>query len=349
MQRETTPPRPFVTPHAPGGRAAVIAGVGGCLPETRVVNADLAVRFATSDEWIRARTGIRARHVAGPGEATSDLAVQAGHAALKSANAGRVDVVILATATPDHRCPATAPAVASRLGLGHVAAFDVSAVCSGFVYGLAVADGLIGGGTADRVLLIGADVFSSILDPGDRGTGVVFGDGAGAVVLRAGDRTEPGAVRSFDLGSDGELSELITVRAGGSRLPYGHPDVTAEDGWFTMRGQAVYRHAVRRMTASGRAALDGAGWRPEDVDRLVAHQANLRILQTVGTELGVPPERVYANVGDLGNTVAASIPLALAQAAADGVLRAGDRVLLTAFGGGATWGSATLVWPPLDT
>ncbi|EWM19079.1 3-oxoacyl-[acyl-carrier-protein] synthase III [Kutzneria sp. 744] len=334
----------LITSPPPGRRAAVVAGVAGHVPEQALANSDLESRFDTSDEWIRSRTGIRRRHLAGPDEATSDLAVAAGVKALKAAGSkDSPDLVILATSTPDHPCPATAPAVAARLGLGGVAAFDIGAVCSGFVYGLAVANGVIAGGAASTVLLIGADVFSTILNPADRSTNAVFGDGAGAMVLRAGNSAAPGAIHAIDLGSDGNLTDLITVRGGGSRFP----ERDGEDRWFAMQGQAVYRHAVRRMTESSRKALAATGWEPEQVDRFVAHQANARILATVGTELGIPPDRVYSNVEMVGNTVAASIPLALADAHADGSLAAGDRVLLTAFGGGATWGSVTLSWPRL--
>jgi 3-oxoacyl-[acyl-carrier-protein] synthase-3 len=332
-------------------KVAVVAGIGGHVPSTLVTNAELASRFDTSDEWIRSRTGIRTRHRAAPGESTSDLAVAAAAAALKSAAAtgdDDVDLVVLATATPDHPCPATAPLVASRLGLRQVPAFDLAAVCSGFVYGLAMAAGAIAAGTARRVLLVGADTFSTILAPDDRATATVFGDAGGAMVLRAGEPDEPGAVLGFDLGSDGDLAELIMVRAGGSRQP-DREAADEADRWFAMRGQAVYRHAVLRMTASAKAVLDRAGWPPGEVDRFVAHQANARILAAVGAELGIAPDRVYANIAAVGNTVAASIPLALADAAAAGELRAGDRVLLSAFGGGATWGAAALTWPDIAT
>ena len=324
--------------------AAVVAGVGGHVPSTVVTNADLSSRYDTTDEWILGRTGIATRRRVEPGQSTSDLAVAAGAAALKSAGDDRVDLVILATTTPDHTCPATAPFVAERLGLGPVPAFDLSAVCTGFVYGLSVASAMIVAGSARRVLLIGADTFSTIVNPEDRAAAAVFGDGAGAVVLRAGEPDEAGAVLGFDLGSDGALADLIMVRAGGSR----HPERTVEDDrWFAMRGQAVYRHAVLRMTASARAAMDVCAWQPSDVDKLVAHQANARILTTVARELGIEPDRVYANIAAVGNTVAASIPLALTDATAEGELRAGDNVLLTAFGGGATWGAAALTWPEL--
>lgn len=327
--------------------AGVLCGVGGFVPAGVVTNDDLSARFDTSDEWIRSRTGVRQRHVVAAGEATSDLAVQAGAAALKSAGVDRVDLVVLATATPDHPCPATAPAVARRLGLGDVPAFDMNAVCTGFVYGLATVAGFVSAGLAERVLLIGADTFSTILDPADRAGAAIFGDGAGAVVVRAGDRAEPGALCAFDLGSDGDLADVIMVRAGGSRYPAGSAPQRAEDVWFAMQGKVVYRHAIEQMARSSRAVLARAGWRPADVDCLVGHQANARILDTVGAELGIPRGRVFMNIDQVGNTVAASIPLALADAVGDGVLRGGRKVLLTAFGGGVTWGSAALVWPSL--
>jgi 3-oxoacyl-[acyl-carrier-protein] synthase III len=331
------------------GRAAVVSGVGGYVPPSIVTNEDLAIRFDTSDEWIRQRTGIRRRHVVAAGESTSDLAVQAGAEALKSAGGDPPDLVVLATTTPDHPCPATAPAVAQRLGAAGAAAFDLNAVCTGFIYGLASVAGLVAAGLAERALLVGADTFSTILSPDDRNTATVFGDGAGAVVVRAGDASEPGALLAFDLGSDGDLVEAINVRVGGSRYPAVAPPLRAEDRWLTMAGKVVYRHAVRRMTASSRVVLERVGWRPEEVDRLVAHQANIRILAEVGSGLGIGTDRVYANLDRVGNTAAASIPLALSDAVAAGALVAGQKVLLTAFGGGATWGSAVLVWPDLPT
>jgi 3-oxoacyl-(acyl-carrier-protein) synthase III len=327
--------------------AAVLCGVGGYVPASVVTNTDLAGRFDTSDEWIRSRTGIRQRHLVRNGESTSDLAVQAGAAALKSAGVDSVELVVLATTTPDHPCPATAPSVALRLGLEQVAAFDLTAVCSGFIYGLATVAGFIGAGLVERALLIGADAFSTILNPADRGAAAVFGDGAGAVVLRSGAAAEPGALGAFDLGSDGELADMIMVRAGGSQYPLATGPVT-EDHWFSMQGKAVYRHAVRRMTSSSRSVLRQVGWWPEDVDLFVGHQANQRILDAVGSELGIPGARVFINLDQVGNTVAASIPLALADAVAAGVLEAGQKVLLTAFGGGVTWGSTALIWPSLS-
>ncbi|HET8683462.1 MAG TPA: beta-ketoacyl-ACP synthase III [Micromonosporaceae bacterium] len=329
-------------------RAAVLAGLGTWLPPRVVDNAELCRRFDTSDEWIRSRTGIRQRHVVEPGMSTADLAVEAGARALKSAHGCGVDTVVLATTTPDHPCPATAPEVASRLGLAGVAAFDVAAVCTGFVYALATGAGLIAAEVAEQVLVIGADAFSTILDPTDRSTGAIFGDGAGAVVLRRGLAIELGALGPFDLGSDGEQAGLIMVPAGGSRQRSTGARAADSEHYFRMAGKPVFRHAVLRMAASARVALDRAGWTAQDVDHLVAHQANARILRAVGDELDLPPGRVVRNVDTVGNTAAASIPLALADAVRDGHLRPGDRVLACAFGGGLTWGSTTLCWPNLD-
>lgn len=332
-------------------RAAVVAGVGAMVPDHAVTNADLVDALDTTDEWIRGRTGIERRHRVAPGTATVDLAARAGHLALKSAGgaggAHAADMVLLATSTPDLPCPASAPEVAARLGLPGVAAYDVAAVCSGFVYALAAACGHIASGTAERVLVIGADTFSTIVDPADRTTAVLFGDGAGAVLLRAGDGGEPGAVGPFDLGSDGTGAALITVPGGGSRAR--SAGAAPEDGRFlVMEGQAVFRRALGELTASSSRALAKAGWRVGDVTAFVGHQANQRILDAVADRLGIAAEHRLGNIADVGNTAAASIPIALADAAARGRLGAGDRVLLAAFGGGLTWGATTLVWPQLE-
>lgn len=325
-------------------RAAVLSGIGAALPPRVVTNVELAVGLDTTDEWIRSRTGIVTRRLVDPGVATSDLAIEAGARALRSAGVDAVDVVVLATSTPDHLCPSTAPTVASGLGLGHVTAFDINAVCSGFVYGLSVAAAMIVAGSARSVLLIGADTFSTLIDPTDRSTAFLFGDGAGAVVLRAGEDTEQGAVGQVELGSDGALADLILVPDGGSRAPaITHPDQIH----FTMQGQAVYRHAVARMAEATRDVLAHAGWAVEDLDLLVGHQANVRILHAVAARLGLPTDRALVHVDRVGNTAAASIPLALADGVDRGLLRSGHRIAMTAFGGGATWGAATLVWPEL--
>ncbi|MFJ5233124.1 beta-ketoacyl-ACP synthase III [Kitasatospora sp. NPDC088391] len=330
------------------GRAAVIAGIGSWVPPRVVTNEDLSRQFDTDDEWIRTRTGIATRHFVEPGTATSDLAVEAGARALKSAGGPPPGALVLATTTPDRPCPGTAPEVATRLGLDHIAAFDVSAVCTGFLYGLATGAGLIASGQADRVLVIAAEAFSTLLSPTDRTTSVIFGDGAGAVVLRAGDPDEPGALKAVDLGSDGSGVDLITVRAGGSRQRSSGLPPAVEDTYFSMDGHPVFMQAVLRMAASSRTVLQRVGWGVEDVDRLVGHQANLRILHAVADQLKLPREKAVVNLDKVANTAGASIPLALADAAAEGFLRPGQRVLMTAFGGGLTWGSAAVEWPALD-
>ncbi|WP_256106107.1 beta-ketoacyl-ACP synthase III [Streptomyces sp. ODS05-4] len=328
-------------------RAAVLAGLGGWLPPVRVTNDDLARELDTSDEWITTRTGIRQRFVVPPGLSTSGVAVEAGARALESAGAHRVDLLVLATSTPDHPCPATAPEVAGRLGLGPIPAFDVAAVCTGFVYALATASSMITAGVADSALVIGADTFSTILDPEDRTTRAIFGDGAGAAVLRAGHPAESGALLGFDLGSDGSQADLITVPGGGSEY---RSKGLAEpgDAFFAMQGRPVFRNAVTRMSESSQRLVRRLGWPVESVDRLVAHQANIRILSAVGADLGLPDEKVVANLDRVGNTVAASIPLALTDAVATGSVVPGHRVLLCGFGGGLTWGAAALRFPDLS-
>lgn len=323
---------------------AAIEGLGACVPPRAVTNHELAQHLDTNDEWVRTRTGVEQRHVADPGTATADLATEAGARALKSAGGGDVDTVIVATTTPDRVCPSTGPEVASRLGMPKVAAFDVHSACAGFVYGLATGAGLIAAGAAERVLLIGAETMTRMIDPNDRTTAVLFGDGAGAVVLRRStDPDEHGVVGPFDLGSDGDLSDLLSVDAGGSRRPACAESVAAGAHFLKMEGREVYRQAVHRMVESSLAVLDRAGLQVADVDRLVGHQANARILDAVADRLGVPAERRVVNVARYGNTSSASIPLALV----DLELEPGQRVLLTAFGAGLTWGSTLVSWPDL--
>ncbi|MFJ3707381.1 beta-ketoacyl-ACP synthase 3 [Streptomyces sp. NPDC090053] len=327
---------------------ALVESVAGWVPPQRVTNDDLPTHWGVDDAWVRTRTGIGARHRAGPGVSTGDLAYEAARLLLERTGHPEVDALVLATATPDHPCPATAPAVAARLGLGTVAAVDVSAVCSGFVYGLAYAQGLVAAGVAGRVLLAGADTYSTWLDPDDRGPGVVFGDGAGAALVAAGPAGAPGELLGFDLGSDGTGYDLITVAGGGSRARASAAPHGPGDGYFRMRGGPVYQHAVERMTGSCRALLAKVGWEPDQVDHFVPHQANARILSAVAERVGIDPARCVTHLDRVGNTGAASLPLALADADARGVLRSGDRVLLTAFGGGLTWGSAALRWAGSD-
>jgi 3-oxoacyl-[acyl-carrier-protein] synthase-3 len=333
------------TVNATGARSAVICGLGSWLPPRIVTNDELATRMDTSDEWIRSRTGIRSRHIVDAGMSTSDLAAAAGARAMDSAGVKDVDAVVLATTTPDRPCPATAPLVAHRLGLTGRPAFDVSAVCTGFLYGLSVAAGLIASAAAEQVLVIGAEAFSTIIDPADRTTGVLFGDGAGAVVLRAGDPGEPGAVGWVELGSDGSLADIITVRAGGSEQRSAGAPESPADCYFSMRGKEVFTHAVKRMSEAATTALARAGWRLGQVDRLVGHQANLRILHAIGERMDIPAERIVVHLDSVGNTAAASIPLALAHAQSTGELVPGAHIILAAFGGGATWGATALTWP----
>jgi 3-oxoacyl-[acyl-carrier-protein] synthase-3 len=330
-------------------RAAVVAGLGSFLPRTVVTNQDLAAEIETDDEWIRTRTGIRQRHVIARGESTGDLAVEAARRALRSAGQPTVDALVLATATPDQLSPATAPQVVDRVGLSGIAAFDVSAVCTGFLYGLATAAGLIASGVAERVLVIGADAFSTILAPEDRSTRAVFGDGAGAVVLRAGSPAEPGALRGFHLGSDGALFRLLGRPGGGSREPATGGRLKAEDAYFRMDGKAVFALAVKHMANSIRETADRFDATPKEFDRYVLHQANARILTSVARRLEVPQDRFISNIDRVGNTSAASIPLALDDGMRSGRLQPGQRVVMAAFGGGLTWGSVALTWPKLPT
>ncbi|WP_240134965.1 beta-ketoacyl-ACP synthase 3 [Streptomyces sp. MUM 178J] len=314
-------------------RAAVVCGAGAALPPHIIMNAELTARLDTTDEWIRSRTGITQRHVAGVDLSTTDLAARAAAQALADGQPVTVEAVVVATTTPDRCCPATAPAVATRLGLTGVPAYDLAAGCTGFLYALATAAGLIATDTARTVLVIGADRLATLPDPEDRTSVPLFGDGAGAVVLRRGSTDEAGALGPVVLGSDGTGADLIQAS-----LP----------GTLHMDGADVFRHAVDRMSTASRQAATAAGWDVTDIDRLIPHQANSRITSFVARQLGVPDDHQLGNVGDVGNTGAASIPLLLARSAADGRLGPGHRTLLTAFGAGLTWGATTLTWPDLS-
>ncbi|WP_190812456.1 beta-ketoacyl-ACP synthase III [Saccharopolyspora pogona] len=328
-------------------RAAVLAGLGAWAPPRVVTNDEVGSRIAETDEWIRTRTGIGARRVAAPGMSTREIAVKAGTRALRSSNLATVDYLVLATTTPDQIIPATAPSVATEMGLTGVAAFDLNAACAGFVYGLAVATGLITSGVTDSVLLIAVDVLSTITNPNDRMTAALFGDGAGAVVLRAGEQGEPGAFAGFDLHSAGEHADLIKVPAG--IRTYSMPDAVAEenDRYISMAGKEVFLAAVANMSSSSRTALARAGQAIGDVDRVVGHQANIRILHALAKQLDLPQDRLVTNIERFGNTSAASIPLALVDGVTSGALHPGHLVLLTAFGAGFTWGATTVRWPDL--
>ena len=322
-----------------------IAGIGAHLPPRVVTNDDLAAVLDTSDEWIRSRTGIRQRHIAGPAVATSDLAIEAGKAALADAGLGVEDVgaIVVATTTPDHVVPGTAPLVAAALGT-EVTAFDVNAACSGFIYGLRIGGAMVATGEGP-VLVVGAETLSRIVDPTDRSVAVLFGDGAGAAVLVPDDAARLGP---FDLGADGTDPSMLWCAAGGTRHPISPEVIEGGEHFLAMRGGDVYRNAVTRMAASARAVLGRAGLGVDDVDLFVGHQANVRILDAVAQRLGVDPARSHITVDQHGNTSAASIPLALADARDRGRLAPGDTVLLAAFGAGLTWGACLLTWNPPD-
>ncbi|MCC2280501.1 beta-ketoacyl-ACP synthase 3 [Streptomyces sp. ET3-23] len=323
--------------------AAVISGLGASLPERVVSNEDLAASLDTSDAWIRSRTGIVRRRIVEPGTSTGDLAVAAGQAALSSAGSS-ADFVLLAT-TPDQPCPATAPQVAHRLGLEGVPALDVSAVCSGFGYALALARALVASGACSRPLVIGAETYTSIVNQLDGDTAVTFGDGAGAVLLHEGDSTEPGAIHALDLGSDGAGSGLLEIAAGGSRCPRTGGALSCEQRYFRMRGREVYGQAVRRMATSVRTVLSRAGWSNQSIRAFIGHQANQHILDAVSDRLGIETHYRFGNIAEVGNTAAASIPLAMVDTTARRLVRPGARTILMAFGGGLIWGSVALSWP----
>jgi 3-oxoacyl-[acyl-carrier-protein] synthase-3 len=318
-----------------------MVGCGAALPSQKVSNHELAQRVDTSDEWIVQRTGIRSRHIAAEGETTSDLALAAAQAALAHAGvaAERIDLIVLATTTPDHTFPATAVQVQARLGITRGIAFDVQAVCSGFVYALAIADNFLRLGQATCALVIGADTFSRILDWEDRTTCVLFGDGAGAVVLEASDgdgTVNDRGVLSTHLHADGRHYESLWVDGG--------PSATKTTGFVRMNGQEVFRHAVTRLSEAANEALAANGIGPEQLDWLVPHQANLRIIESTARKLKLPPGKAVITVDHHGNTSAASIPLALTEAVTDGRIKRGELLLMEAMGGGFTWGSALVRW-----
>ena len=310
-----------------------IVGTGSYLPARVMTNHDFAARLETSDAWIRERTGIVERHIAESSQTSSDLALEAARQALKAADvkAEAIDLIVVATSTPDYVFPSTACLLQAKLGVKGSAAFDVQAVCSGFVYGLATADNFIRTGQYKRALVVGAEVFSRILDWNDRGTCVLFGDGAGAVVLAAGDK--PGIHASI-LRADGSYSEILSVpgNVSGGNIT-GSP-------YLRMDGQAVFKFAVRVLEESARETVAAAGMSLEQVDWLIPHQANVRILEATARKLGLPREKLVVTVDHHGNTSAASVPLALDEFVRAGKIRAGQRVLLQGVGGGFTWGSS---------
>jgi len=320
---------------------SVILGCGCYLPARVVTNAELASRVDTSDEWIVQRTGIHERRVAADGELTSDLAIQAAHAALASARveASSIDLIVLATSTPDQTFPATAVTVQAALGITGGAAFDLQAVCSGFVYGLTTADALLRTGAYKRALLIGAETFSRLLDWTDRTTCVLFGDGAGAIVMEAQDlpgTREDRGVLTTHLRSDGRHKSKLYVDGG--------PSSTQTVGHLRMEGREVFKHAVAMVTDVVEDAFRATGYGAKDIDWFVPHQANKRIIDGSAHKLGIDPAKVVVTVDRHGNTSAASIPLALCDAVADRRIKRGDLVMLEAMGGGFTWGAALIRW-----
>ena len=323
---------------------AAIAGWGVALPDGRLTNADLERLVDTSDRWIVERTGIRERRIASPDETTASLATEAGAAAIKSAGLTPVDVdlLIIATATPEQPIPHTAAFVGDSLGL-RCGSFDINAGCAGFVYELVAGGALLSSGGLEHVLVIGAETLSRVIDPTDRATCVLFGDAAAALVLEAGPDDGPGLL-AFDLGCDGSLAGLLGVRAGGSRQPTTVETLAEGLQYLQMHGPEVFRRAVRVVVDSANATLGRAGVASSSVDWFVPHQANARIIDAVAQRLGIPAERTIVNIDHYGNTSAASIPLALAEAADAGQLRPGDLVLFSGFGAGMTWGSALMRW-----
>ena len=314
---------------------AEIAGVGSALPLRRVDNAELAAQVDTSDEWIVERTGIRSRYIAGDGETTATLATDAARRALDHAGieASDIDLIVLATATPDQTFPATATKVQTALGIRDCVAFDVAAVCSGFLYALTVADAMIRSGGATTALVIGAETFSRILDWEDRATCVLFGDGAGAMVLRASDDPDRG-ILATKLHADGRYNDLLYVDGG--------PSTTQTVGKLRMKGREVFRHAVTNLAAVLGEVLAAAGLTSADIDWVVPHQANARILDATARKLGLSPDKVVVTVDRHANTSAASVPLAFDVAVKDGRIKRGDLVVLEAMGGGFTWGAAAV-------
>ncbi len=316
---------------------SVVLGCGSYLPSRVVTNAELAERVDTSDEWIVQRTGISQRHIAADGETTSDLAFAAATRALAHAGVAveELDLIVLATATPDNTFPATATKVQARLGMVRGAAFDVQAVCSGFAFALATADNFLKAGQARTALVIGAETFSRILDWSDRQTCVLFGDGAGAVVLRAEENSERG-ILSTHIHSDGRFYDLLYVDGG--------PSSTMTTGHLRMEGKEVFRHAVQRLSEVVEETLAAHSLTPGDIRWLIPHQANRRIIDSVGKKLNLPTDRVVITVDRHANTSAASIPLALCEAVMDGRIKRGDLILVEAMGGGLTWGAGLIRW-----
>jgi 3-oxoacyl-[acyl-carrier-protein] synthase-3 len=326
-------------------RWAQISGWGMHVPERVLTNDDLARVVDTTDEWIVSRTGIRERHVVSDErETTATMAVRAARAALRVANLApsQLDLVIVATTMPDYPFPATACLVQDALGAARAGAFDLSAACSGFIYAMSMASGFIRSGNANHVLVIGSETLSRMMDWTDRNTCVLFGDGAGAVVLSAS--TERCGVLAAELGSDGSGGELLIVRAGGSRAPASHETISNGDHFLWMNGREVFRFATKMMPKATETVVRKAGWQLADLALVIPHQANIRIIESSIKRLGLPPDRFFVNLERYGNTSSASIPIALCEAVAQGRVHPGDKLVLVGFGAGLTWAAAAIEW-----
>lgn len=323
---------------------ARIIGTGSYLPEKVWTNKDLEAFCDTNDEWIRQRTGIEERHVAEKGVGVSDLAIGAAQMALENAEVSpdEIDAIIFCTLTPDMLLPGSAPILQKMLGASNAAAFDLNAACSGFVYGLATANSYIRSGLFKTVLLIGAEIQTNRMTWENRDTAVLFADGAGAVVLRA-EEGEHGVLTTH-LGSDGDHYEVLHLPKGGSREPITRDNVDEKPYTIYMKGPELFKRAVKKFPEVSQQALDATGLTYDDIDLFIPHQANLRIIEAAGQRMGIDPERVFVNIQKTGNTTAASIPIAMHQALGEGRLKEGDNLLLAAFGGGITWGSAIIRW-----
>lgn len=325
-------------------RGSTIAGIGHYLPERILTNAEIEALVETSDEWIVSRTGIRERRIAAPEQASSDLGLEAAREAMADAGVGPddLDLIIVGTATPDMLFPATACILQDRLGAKRAGAFDLSAACSSWVYGIAVAHGYVSSGMAETVLVVGAETLSKITNWKDRSTCVLFGDSAGAAVIRP---CEPGqGFLSFYLGADGAGGPLISLPGGGSRYPASYETIERGDHYLQMNGREVYKFAVRLIPKAIEEAASRAGVRLEDVDWFIPHQANIRIIDAAAERLGQPREKFFINVERFGNTSSASVPVALYEAVRGGKIRQGDLTVMVAFGGGLTWASTALRW-----
>ncbi len=321
-------------------RPVKISAVGTHIPARVVTNDDLSLTLDTSDEWISTRSGIRERRIVENGEAASDLGAVAASRALEAAgiDAADLDLIIVASLSPDMLFPSTASFISAKIGADGTPAFDLSAACTGFIYALATGNAFVASGQADRVLVVGAEAVSKMIDWTDRGTAVLFGDGAGAVLLEPADSRDEGII-GFDLGNDPSGTEMLQLPAGGSRNPATEETVSARQHFIKMNGREVFKFAARVIESSARKVLDRSGCKIGDVDLFVPHQANIRIIDAAARKLGIPPERVFSNLERYGNTSCASIPLCLEEAAAGGRITSGDLVLMVGFGAGLAWGS----------